>query len=52
LRLVKAKAFLISTVMDEVKMDASVSGLGLEGFKKLLSQKKPDDDEDDVDSDN
>jgi hypothetical protein len=48
--LIKAKAFLISEILDEVKMEASISGLGLEGFKKLLA-KKPAEEEEEVDSD-
>jgi hypothetical protein len=47
---VKAKAFLISAVLDEVNLDASISGLGLEGFKKLITKKTPDE-EDELDSD-
>jgi hypothetical protein len=51
LRVIPAKAFLISSVLEEVKVDASVSGLGLEGFKKLLAQHKQHDDDEEVDSD-
>jgi hypothetical protein len=40
LRIVKAKTFLISAILDEMKLDASTSGLGLEGFKKLIGKSK------------
>jgi hypothetical protein len=42
---------MISAILDEAKVDAATSGLGLEGFKKLLGQRKGDDDEEEVDSD-
>jgi BRCT domain type II-containing protein len=42
---VKEKAFLISQVLDEAKVEASTSGLGLDGFKKLIREvKKTQDD--------
>jgi hypothetical protein len=37
---VKEKAFMISQVLDEAKIDAAASGLGLDGFKKLLAESK------------
>jgi hypothetical protein len=44
---VKEKAFMISQVLEESKVDASASGLGLDGFKKLLAEaKKPKTDQD------
>jgi hypothetical protein len=43
----KEKAFLISQVLEEAKVDASASGLGLEGFKQLLSESKKTRDEKD-----
>jgi hypothetical protein len=47
LKVVKEKAFMISQVLEETKVDASASGLGLEGFKKLLAEaKKPKTDQD------
>lgn len=48
--MIKAKAFLISAVLDEVKLDASSSGLGLDGFKELLGKKSLKDEEE-LDSD-
>ncbi len=50
LRVIKAKAFMISAVLDEVKLDASSSGLGLAGFKELLGKKDSKEDGE-VDSD-
>jgi hypothetical protein len=47
LKVVKEKAFMISQVLEESKVDASASGLGLDGFKKLLAEaKKPKTDQD------
>jgi hypothetical protein len=40
LKVVKEKAFLISQVLDETKVDASSSGLGLDGFRKLIKEVK------------
>ncbi len=31
---------MISQVLDEAKIDAAASGLGLDGFKKLLAESK------------
>jgi hypothetical protein len=39
---VKSKAFLISQALNEAKVDAATSVLGLDGFKKLLPQGKKD----------
>jgi hypothetical protein len=47
LRIIREKAFLISQVLDETAVDASTSGLGLEGFKQLLSESKKKRDPDD-----
>jgi hypothetical protein len=44
---VREKAFLISQVLDETKVDASSSVLGLEGFKQLISEVKKTKDEND-----
>jgi hypothetical protein len=47
LKIVKEKAFMISQILDEAKVDPTASGLGLAGFKKLLAdskQKREDDD--------
>jgi hypothetical protein len=39
---VREKAFLISQVLDETNVETSSSMLGIEGFKKLISEvKKP-----------
>jgi hypothetical protein len=42
LKIIREKAFLISQVLDETKVDGGSSGLGLDGFKALLKEvKKP-----------
>jgi hypothetical protein len=50
LRVVKTKAFMILSVLADVNMDVAASGLGLEGFKKLL-KKTSVDEEEEADSD-
>jgi hypothetical protein len=35
-RIIKEKVFLVSEVLEEAKIDASASSLGLEGFQKLI----------------
>jgi hypothetical protein len=47
LKVVREKAFLISQVLDEAKVEAASSGLGLEGFKKLLNEAKQPRDQND-----
>ncbi len=47
---VKAKLFMISAVLDKAKVKASTSGIGLDGFKELISKKSAKDDEE-ADSD-
>ncbi len=42
MRVIKSKAFLISQALEDAKIDAAASGLGLDGFKKLLNQSKKD----------
>ncbi len=42
---------MVSEVLDEIKLDGAVSGLGLEGFKQLLGKQKSNEDDDEVDSD-
>ncbi len=41
---------MISAVLDEVQLETSISGLGLEGFKKLIAKKSPGEEEE-LDSD-
>jgi hypothetical protein len=40
LKVVKEKAFLISQVLDETKIETSSSGLGLDGSRKLIKEVK------------
>jgi hypothetical protein len=50
LRLIKSKAFLISEILDEEKVEAAASNLGFEGFKQLIAKKSTKEDEE-VDTD-
>jgi hypothetical protein len=40
LKVLKEKAFLISQVLDETRLDVSSSALGLDGFRKLIKEVK------------
>jgi hypothetical protein len=39
---IKSKAFLISQALKDAKVDVATSGLGLDGFKKLLKSSQKD----------
>jgi hypothetical protein len=39
-KVIKSKAFLISQALVDANIDISASALGLDGFRKLLSQNK------------
>jgi hypothetical protein len=40
LKIIKEKAYLISQILDETNVDATTSGLGIEGFRQLLAESK------------
>jgi hypothetical protein len=40
LKIIREKAFLVSQVLDKTKIEPTTSGLGLEGFRQLLSESK------------